>query len=118
MPKKIKHESFKYRFLIAAHAVCSHVSGPARQEWGAWFAGLDFTYIDGATLVSWTHPVPNTCSFLLAEPRFYVRGDSRQNIERQVEFHQLNDEDAAKLANAAYFLDAVKAVAQSAGLQL
>jgi 2-polyprenyl-3-methyl-5-hydroxy-6-metoxy-1,4-benzoquinol methylase len=51
----------------------------------------------------------------LDEPRFYLRGDSEKDVERQRETGLLDSEDPIKLKNDTYFKEIVMRVAESAG---
>lgn len=117
MPKKIKYESFKYRFLIAAQTLAQWRANPDLPLWDDFLKGLEFNYTKGKASVTWQAGRPGTMEFALDEPRFYLRGDSQQNSERQQVAGMLEAEDPVKLTNETYFLDAVLRVAQAAGYQ-
>lgn len=117
MPKKIKYESFKYRFLIAAQTLTQWRAEPDLPRWDDFLKGLEFNYSKGKASVTWKVGQPGTMEFALDEPRFYLRGDSPKNSERQQEAGMLEVEDPVKLTNETYFLDAVLRVAQAAGYQ-
>lgn len=117
MSKKIKYESFKYRFLIAAQTLAQWRANPDLPLWNDFLKGLEFNYTKGKANVTWQTGRPGTMEFALDEPRFYLRGDSLKNSERQQEAGMLEVEDPVKLTNETYFLDAVLRVAQAAGYQ-
>ncbi len=117
MPKKIKYESFKYRFLIAAQTLAQWRANPDLPRWDDFLRGIEFNYTKGKASVTWQAGRPGTMEFALDEPRFYLRGDNQQNSERQQEAGMLEAEDPVKLTNETYFLDAVLRVAQAAGYQ-
>ena len=117
MPKKIKYESFKYRFLVAAQASIQWRANPELPGWDDFIQGVEFSYAKGNVTVTWQAGRPGKLEFALEEPRFYFRGDSQQNTERQMEAGMLTVEDPVKLANDAYFREAVLRVAQAAGYQ-
>ena len=118
MPKKIKFESFKYRFLIAAELVSKKLASQSSPDWDAFLHGLKFEYDKGKTRISWQGEQPGSAEFPLNEPRLYVRGDSVEHRARQQQAGISANEDPIKLANDAYFQAAVKQVATAAGLQL
>ena len=115
MPKKIKYESFKYRFLMAAHELSFQPTGGQGQPWKIFLGSLNVAYMDGAVRVSWGADTGQEVEFALGEPRFYVRGDSVPVVRKQVEAGMLNREDPVKLSNEAYFRESVARVAQFAG---
>lgn len=117
MPKKIKYESFKYRFLIAARWLAEWYPPPGLPRWDDFIKALDFHYAKGKANVSWQLGQPGTMEFALDEPRFYLRGDSQQNVEQQQAKGLLGTEDPVRLANETYFLEAARRVAQAAGYQ-
>ena len=59
MPKKIKFESFKYRFLVEA---AKHRFAPQGEglHWHDFLNGLDFRYVAGDVAMSWQSPVPGS----------------------------------------------------------
>lgn len=115
MPKKIKYESFKYRFLIAAQSLVQSRTNPDLPRWDDFLRELEFNYSKGKASVTWQTGRPGTMEFTLDEPQFYLRGDSQQNADRQQEAGMLKVEDPVKLANETYFRDAVLRVARAAG---
>lgn len=117
MPKKIKYESFKYRFLIAAQALAQWRTNPDLPRWDDFLRALEFNYSKGKVSVTWQAGRAGTLEFTLDKPCFYVRGDSQQNVRRQQEAGMLAVEDPVRLANETYFRDAVLRVAQAAGYQ-
>lgn len=117
MPKKIKFESFKYRFLIAAKG-CSHYSaGLGLPTWGEFIRSLEFVYEKGGVGISWKLGKPNSLSLPPNGARLYTRGDTDQHITRQHELGLVNTEDPVKLGNDIYFKEVVTRVAQLAGYQ-
>lgn len=85
MPKKIKYESFKYRFLMAAQALAQWRTNPGLPCWDDFLKELEFNYAKGKACVSWRVGQVGALEFALDQPRFYLRGDSEQSIERQQE---------------------------------
>lgn len=117
MPKKIKYESFKYRFLMAAQALTQWRTNPGLPCWDDFLKELEFNYAKGKACVSWRVGQAGALEFALDQPRFYLRGDSEQSVERQQEAGMLMAEDPVKLANESYFREAVLRVAQAAGYE-
>lgn len=118
MPKKIKFESFKYRFLIAAQEAGPAPADMGQPSWKDFVRNLDFSYQKGAVSISWNAARPGTLSVPLDEPRFYLRGDNEQHITSQREAGLMASEDPIKLKNDSYFKEVVMRVAQSAGYQV
>ncbi len=114
MPKKIKFESFRYRFLIAAQQLHCAAAG-AQPAWEEFLRGLDFRYERGRVLVSWTLANPGSAAFPLDEAHFHLRGDKEQYVLRQRELGLLRGEDPVKRENDAHFMGLVRSVAESAG---
>lgn len=117
MPKKIKFESFKYRFLIAAQDRGRLSADMEQPLWEDFVRSLEFSYEKGTANISWKVARPGALSVPLDEPRFYLRGDNEQHIARQRETGLMSTEDPIKLKNDAYFKEIVTRVAQSAGYQ-
>ncbi len=115
MPKKIKFESFKYRFLIAAQNEKCRSVGSGQPSWEDFVRSLEFSYEKGVVRMVWTLGRPGDCSVSLDKPHFYLRGDNEQHISRQRESGLMDTEDPIKLKNDAYFKEIVTQVAQSAG---
>ena len=115
MPKKIKFESFKYRFLIAAESRQYLSVGMGQPQWVDFVQALEFSYESGAVGIAWKFVRPGTLSVSLSEPRFYQRGDNEHYIARQRESGLMDTEDPIKLKNDIYFKEIVKLVAESAG---
>ena len=85
MPKKIKFESFKYRFLIAAQGATYLPEKQNQPAWNDFVRGLEFCYENGGVCIAWQLPVPGKITSPLNEPKFYLRGDTVKNTERQSE---------------------------------
>lgn len=115
MPKKIKFESFKYRFLIEAGQ--RHFAAPTGSalRWSDFVASLDFAYEAGDFRVSWALPQPGSHVFESGGAQFYLRGDSENNAKKQTESGLLGKEDPIKIQNQVYFDQVVGQVAQAAG---
>jgi SAM-dependent methyltransferase len=115
MPKKIKFESFKYRFLIAAQESRRLAAPIGQPRWEDFIRSLDFSYDNGTASISWTDPAPAALTVPLNEPRFYLRGDTEQYVARQRASSLMDTEDRVKRENDIYFRQLVMRVAQSAG---
>lgn len=117
MPKKIKFESFKYRFLIAAQDGQYLPDSVDQASWDDFVRALEFSYEKGTIGIAWKFARSGTLSVPLSEPSFYLRGDNEQHIARQMESGLMDTEDPIKLKNDSFFKEIVMRVAQSAGYQ-
>ena len=117
MPKKIKLESFKYRFLIAAEQGRFDVVATNIPPWNVFVCGLNFAYQRGSVTVSWAGARPGKIYLPLDKVEFYRRGDNERYQTEQVQAGLLGAEDPVKLKNDVYFRGAVKQVAESAGFR-
>lgn len=114
MPKKIKFESFKSRFLVEASKYRFTPQGH-HLAWHDFLQRLLFLYDKGNVLLSWEEPMPDR---MLIEPsgaRFYVRGDSDVMVQRQEKDGLQASEDPIKISNEAYFNGLVLGLAERAG---
>lgn len=118
MPKKIKFECFKYRFLIAAQNNAKYANGPGQPCWEDFIRTLKFSYEKGVVGIDWKLPTPGSLSLSLEEPEFYVRGDNDRHIARQRELGLMAIEDPIKLKNNLYFKEIVMRVVHSAGYKI
>lgn len=115
MAKKIKFESFKYRFLIAAQNEQLFPSKADQLPWDEFVRGLEFNYSGANVDILWGKAGVITVS--LSDPCFYLRGDSKQHIDHQQEEGLMGREDPIKIKNDTYFNELVSQVAQSAEYQ-
>jgi len=115
MAKKIKFESFKYRFLIAAQDAQCLSDSVGQPSWDDFVRALEFNYEKGAVGIAWEFTSPGSMTVPLDESRFYLRGDSEQYVARQREAGLMDKEDPIKLKNDTYFKGIVMRVAESAG---
>ena len=99
MPKKIKFESFKYRFLIAAQNAAYRPVDANQTQWDKFVKGLEFSYEKGAAGMAWQLPNPSGMIVQLDEARFYLRGDNEKDAARQREAGLMDSEDPIKLKN-------------------
>lgn len=115
MPKKIKFESFRYRFLVAAQTHRHRFEGAGFPSWCDFISNLSFTYGKGAVAISWTLARSGALSLPLDEARFYLRGDTDQCVSQQRASGLLDGEDPVKRNNEIYFEEIVMRVARLAG---
>lgn len=115
MAKKIKFESFRYRFLIAAEAASYQPNCASLPGWEDFVRDLAFVYEKGEVGIAWQLARPGRIVASLDEASFYVRGDNEKDAARQRESALLDAEDPIKLKNANYFRHIVKHVAETAG---
>lgn len=115
MPKKVKFESFKYRFLVAAQRHARSSVEPGLPAWRDFLRSLEFSYEKGGVSIVWKCGKPGAVALPLDGAKFYTRGDSDQHMRLQGELGLLKAEDPVKLRNDAYFRELVSRVAQAAG---
>lgn len=115
MPKKIKYESFIYRFLMAAQHNTGYVANTERPAWLDFISSLEFSYEKTDVLIAWKGLTPGHLLVPIKGAKFYTRGDSEQNISKQRELGLMSAEDPIRLENEAYFTELVSQVAQLAG---
>jgi 2-polyprenyl-3-methyl-5-hydroxy-6-metoxy-1,4-benzoquinol methylase len=115
MAKKMKFESFKYRFLIAAQGLSYQSESVSYPDWSDFIRGLEFSYEKGKVDIAWQIPISGCISVSLDDARFYLRGDSEKAVSRQHESDFMGQEDPIKLKNGIYFQEIVMRVAKSAG---
>ena len=119
MPKKIKFESYVYRFLVSARDVGLSLPPAQRSEWQNFVNDLDFQYSDGCAVVSWTSPKAGSLRTRLRDPslNLYTRGDNERAVEKQENraAGARGEADFAKTANARLFRDLVNQVRAEAG---
>lgn len=117
MPKKIKFESFKYRFLIEAADLRMKPKVPGQLAWDRFIDGLTFVYEAGDIRISWTAPQPGELLVPGRQAQFYTRGDSEAYARKQEEAGLTQAEDPVKLQNQRYFHAALMDVADLAGYE-
>jgi hypothetical protein len=115
MAKKMKFESFKYRFLIASKNYSYTHQNQSAISWMDFINSLVFEYQDGEVVIAWNNPAPGALTFKIDEARFYLRGDTEKYSERQREIGLLDAEDPIKLKNDKFFDEIVQRVVDSAG---
>lgn len=117
MPKKIKFEAFKYRFLIEAVELRMQPKVVTQLPWGEFINDLTFTYQAGDILITWSRPHPGEWLVPGRQVQFYTRGDSEAHARKQDKAGLLRSEDPVKLQNQRYFHAALMDVAQAAGYE-
>lgn len=117
MPKKIKFEAFKYRFLIEAAELHMQPKVAAQLPWSDFINELTFTYQAGDILISWRRPQVGEWLVPGRQAQFYTRGDSEAHARKQDEAGLLSAEDPVKLQNQRYFHAALMDVASAAGYE-
>ena len=118
MAKKIKFESFVYRFLVEAGRVHDELVSSRRKAWQEFTEGLDFRYERGHAVVAWGTPEGGHLAFPLAEIELFQRGDTCEHAARQRAARSAPGDDAVQRRNAEYFRRALMRVAGQAGLAL
>lgn len=118
MPKKIKFEAFKYRFLIAAADLKVQPKGADHMDWQRFVSELTFTYVDGDILIRWVSPQPGSLLVPGRQAQFYTRGDSDAYARKQQEAGLLSAEDPVKMQNQRYFDAALMEVVSLAGYKV
>lgn len=118
MAKKIRYESFIYRFLVAAQYFISRPTEAALPAWSAFVAELKFDYNNGEIIISWHTPSRDYITVPLDEAKFYMRGDTIHSVARQHEANLQGKEDQIKLRNGIYFSNIVLRVAVQAGYSI
>lgn len=115
MAKKIKFESFVYRFLITAQHVPLMPLGQIKLSWAAFLNQLEFKHEDTDVSIYWNEPTKNLYSVSISGAKFYMRGDSQSSVIKQRDAGMLDSEDIVKIKNDKYFKEIVMKVAESAG---
>jgi 2-polyprenyl-3-methyl-5-hydroxy-6-metoxy-1,4-benzoquinol methylase len=117
MARKMKFESFKYRFFIAAQKASYCQKGESGSSWKDFVNSLEFSYRGGAVEIAWQVPTPEFMTVSIEEPRFYLRGDTEKQSVHQRDMGLLEAEDPIKLKNDKFFEEVVMRVAESAGYE-
>lgn len=118
MARKIKFESFVYRFLVEAGRVHDELDPSRRRAWQDFIKGLDFRYERGHALVAWGGREDDRLAFSLAEIELLQRGDTGEHAARQRVAMPVPGDDPVQQRNAAYFRQALTRVAGQAGVVL
>lgn len=117
MAKKMKFESFKYRFLVAARQAAYCKQDMSGISWKDFVNSLEFDYRGGAISIACKALTPGVLTVNIKEARFYLRGDTERQSAHQREIGLTDAEDPIKLKNDKYFNEVVMRVAESAGFQ-
>lgn len=117
MAKKMKFECFKYRFLIAAQKAKYRRLDSLGIPWTDFINAIEFAYRGSTVEIGWQAPAPVRMTISFEEPRFYLRGDSERQMERQREMGLMDAEDPIKLKNDKFFEEVVMRVAKAAGYE-
>ena len=117
MAKKIKFESFRYRFLIAAHQLAFQQKKEAYPPWVEFINDLKFFYDKGDVLVKWDSAKPDQITTPLKQFKLYLRGDTEEKSLQQHDGGLMLTEDPVKLNNDHHFKKIVTQVAMLAGYQ-
>ena len=117
MAKKIKFESFRYRFLIAAHKMSFQQTKEFYPPWIDFINDLKFFYDKGNVLIKWDTAKPDKIITPLQQFKLYLRGDTEEKSLQQHNEGLMINEDPVKLDNDSRFKKIVTQVAMLAGYQ-
>ena len=115
MAKKIKFESFIYRFLSAAQSLSLRPERANIVSWPDFVNSLKFKYKGDEVEISWKNPNENTLVVPMLGAKFYFRGDSESSVNKQQNYGMLCEEDKVKIKNELYFKHVAMQVANSSG---
>lgn len=116
MARKVKFESFVYRFLVEAGRVQEELDPPRCKAWQGFIEALDFRYEGGHAVVAWGTQETERVAFPLAELSLFQRGDSGVHAARLKAAMQDTGDDPVQQANARYFRHALLRVAGQADI--
>lgn len=116
MARKIKFESFVYRFLVEAGRVQEELDPFRREAWRDFVEALEFRYEGGRAVVAWGTQDEDRAVFPLVELALFRRGDTDEYVARQKAVMPSPGDDPAQQGNARYFRQAVMQVAGQAGM--
>lgn len=113
MPKKIKFESFIYRFLVSAsEREYQPKRGSDSIKWIEFVRNINFDYSGRKVILKWRSREEYQIEFDLSEPMWYSRGDKDSS-----QFPELLSGDKIKNINKHFFDNAVRSVAELAGYE-
>jgi 2-polyprenyl-3-methyl-5-hydroxy-6-metoxy-1,4-benzoquinol methylase len=115
MAKKIKFESFKYRFLIAAEQSKYQTDDENQLSWNDFVRNIEFSFGKGDVGITWQLPRSGSLNAPLDGASFYFRGDSEKDIVHQRELGLIDSADTIKIKNDVFFKQLVKQIAELAG---
>ena len=84
MPKRIKHESFKYAFLLECQNRLHINSKDKLFLWKDFVAGINFMYSDNSIKIIWDKPSPSSLTFSLKGACFYERKINQGNNDLSI----------------------------------
>jgi len=114
MPKKIKFESFKYQFLIAAKKINFLPVKNNNLSWNSFLKQLIFEYDDGKVLIKSIANSSIALELNISNAKFYTRGDEERFVSRQKEQGLIAEVDSVKLSNSSFFDQSVMKLAELA----
>jgi len=115
MPKKIKFESFVYRFLAEAEIVSRSLRGPRLEAWRKFVGQIEFQYERGNAIVSSSTAERAQVTFPLGDPDLYHRGDNEKSVSEQRDEGLISMTDRIQIENSVYFRAALLKVCERAG---
>ncbi len=116
MAKKIRYESFVYRFLAEASALERLLPPSRRPAWQDFVEKLEFRYQRGSVLIRGGGGDQQALAFSLGEPEFCRRGDDARHAALLRKDQTDPGCDAVQERNAVYFRAALLQVAATAGI--
>lgn len=120
MPKKILYESAIHQLLWAGKRLRLSVESTAPSQaaaLSAWLSSLEFKNPGpSSVLVTWTGPKAGTHVIALQNAKFYTRGDTSANAERQIAAGLPFSDDRVMEGNAAFFAGELKTMLSTSGL--
>ena len=106
MPKKIKHESFRYSLLYEAQKLKFINIKEPNLSWSEFLNNLTFKFIKREVHILWIKPMDGSIIFSIEDVLFYKK--------KKKAFSDTNYKMSAKQLNKKYFTSAVKKLAESA----
>ena len=109
MPKKIKFESFIYRFLIESREFKNSYAEPDIKLFDEFIKNINFEYIDKKVVItSYKNENKIKLEIPLDEQFFYIKGDTEESQNKQKrEFSDISSDPVMDI-NKNYFLNLVK----------
>ena len=109
MPKKIKFESFIYRFLIESREFKNSYAEPDIKLFDEFIKNINFEYIDKKVVItSYKNENKIKLEIPLDEQFFYIKGDTEESQDKQKrEFPDISSDPVMDI-NKNYFLNLVK----------
>jgi 2-polyprenyl-3-methyl-5-hydroxy-6-metoxy-1,4-benzoquinol methylase len=118
MPKKVRFEAFKYRFLVEAESLTITRGPNAHCDWELFLEDLSFQYDSGNIIIK--HPLVPCLNetIWLNTLNFYTRGDAEIAIKKQAARGLMQAEDKVQIINNEYFHEIIKNITKKAGFEL